>query len=161
VSAGKRGLPAAQNIVAAIPPSFAKIYPASRQLIPFLQLLAPFSDVLTGSFFGNGGQAFNGTYRLGEGNIQNAVTIVPTVWNESLLGWIKKLPSNRPNPYPKPGSPLEIAKGGLLSYDCRQTQNIAYLPPTGGQGAPECRLQGPWKFNGKSRFFPHLTLAKP
>lgn len=158
-AAGKRGLPAATNIVRTAGSALATIYPVTRQVIPLLQLLAALRDSLP-SFFANIGSFLNGTVD-GPVGLTHAAGAIPSIWNETLAGWKIRLPSNRPNPYPKPGAALEIAHGGLLSYDCRQLGNPDYFPPTGGTGAPPCRLQGPWTFNGKAAYYPRPTLASP
>jgi virulence factor Mce-like protein len=160
IAAGDRGLPAATSIIRAAGSSFATVYPVARQLIPTLQLLAALRGSLN-SFFANIGQFTNGTVSGTNGATQTAIEGIPSVWNETLVGWKIRLPSNRPNAYPKPGAGAEIGNGGLQSYDCRQLGNPLFIPPTGGTGATPCRLQGPWTFNGVSRYYPHLTVASP
>jgi ABC-type transporter Mla subunit MlaD len=158
-AAGRSGLPAAQAIIRAAGSSFETVYPVSRQVIPLLQLFGALRTNVA-SFFANLGQFLNGTIATDEG-ISHGVGGALSVWNETLAGWKVRLPSNRPNPYPRPGSAEEIGNGGLLSYDCTQLHNQLYIPPTGGNGAIPCRLQGPWTFNGKSAYYPRLTLAPP
>ncbi len=158
--AGDRGLPALTSIVAAAGPSLADIYPASRELIPTLDLLSDVRSSLVG-FFGNLGSLANGTIDVpGRRELAHPVSAMPSFWNESVGGWKMKLPSTRPNPYPKPGSANDIAKGGLKAFDCRQTRNPAYFPPT-GSGAPPCRLQGPYEINGRTAYYPRLQRAAP
>lgn len=85
-----------------------------------------------------------------------------TTENEAIGGYQKRLPTNRQNTYPAPDSENDIAYGGLKAYDCRNTGNpliIPVIPP--GTGAPPCVTQGPWRFNGLSRYFPRLRPAKP
>jgi hypothetical protein len=133
------------------------VYPASRQLIPLLQLTAADRDQLV-AFFANVAQLSNLTYIGPGGKSLRGVGAIPSIWNETLSGWIKRLPSNRMNPYPKPRSSLQIASGALPAYDCRNTGNPDYLPPI-GTGAPPCRLQGPWTLNGTTAYYPRLTEA--
>ena len=77
------------------------------------------------------------------------------------FGWVKRLPTNILNPYVTPGGQLNIAKLGYIkSFDCRNVHNPAYLPAL-GLGSPPCVQQGPWTFNGKTAFYPRLTLAQP
>jgi virulence factor Mce-like protein len=158
IGAGERGLPALSAMVAASRTAFAQFYPASRQLIPIIQLMAanptapaaPFADVanLTGGVFAGPG-----------GLVQHYATGLPTIWNETIGGWVKRLPTNILNPYVKPGGQLDIAKLGYIkSFDCRNVHNPLYLPAT-GTGSPPCVQQGPWTFNGKSAFYPRLTEA--
>jgi hypothetical protein len=74
---------------------------------------------------------------------------------------VKKLGTNRQNTYVKPRGLERIADGGLLAYDCRNVGNPTYIPPTGDGTAMRCKEQGPWKFRGRSRYYPHLTIAPP
>lgn len=159
LAAGERGLPAVSAIASSAGASLKTVYPVSREVVPTLQLLAELRGTIS-SFFANIGSFFNG--RILPGNtVQTGVGAVPSVWNETLAGWKKRLPSHRPNPYPKPGAAQEIGKGGLLSYDCRHLNNTLFLETTGGTGAPPCRLQGPWTFQGKTRYYPALSLSPP
>ncbi len=156
--AGDRGLPALTSLAHQAGTAFAQIYPAARQVIPFLQLLGLEGKTVVG-LFANVPNAFG--VGLGPGNLPIRILAgIPTIWNETLAGWVKRLPTNRLNPYPAPGSIADIATGGLKAYDCRNIHNPLYLPPT-GTGAPPCLLQGPWTFNGKTAYFPHLTEAGP
>lgn len=159
ITAGQKGLPAATGIVRSAGSSFEKIYPASRELIPFLQLLAVDRDQLV-SYFTNVAQLSNVPFIGPDNKVLRGIGGIPSFWNETFAGWIKKLPSNRQNPYPKPRSALQIGEGGLRAYDCRNLGNTNYLPPT-GSGSPPCIEQGPWTFNGKTAEFPRLTLASP
>jgi hypothetical protein len=160
ITAGERGLPALTAIVGATRTAFHQFYPTSRELIPIIQLMAanptapeaPFADVANltgGAFVGPGGL------------VQHYATGLPTVWNETVGGWVKRLPTNILNPYVKPGGQLDIAKLGYIkSFDCRNVTNPLYLPAT-GTGSPPCVQQGPWTFNGKTAFYPRLTQAPP
>ncbi|MEX2195956.1 MAG: MlaD family protein [Thermoleophilaceae bacterium] len=159
IAAGNRGLPAVTKITRAAGSSFEQVYPPLRELIPWMELLGELPAEAVGAF-ANVGQLNNGTVIGSGGKPLHAVGGVPTIWNESIVGWTKRLPSHRSNPYPKPRSSLNIARGGLRAYDCRHLGNRQYLPPT-GSGAPPCLLQGPWTYRGKTRYYPHLTLAPP
>ncbi len=81
-----------------------------------------------------------------------------TVWNESIGGWIKRLPTNRANPYLRPDGLASLGREPLKSYDCRNTGNPLYVPPT-GSGAPPCVTQGPWTYKGSTAFYPRLQRA--
>jgi virulence factor Mce-like protein len=159
IAAGRRGLPAATRIVRAAGKSLPDVYPATRELLPFLQLLAVDRDQMV-AYFTNVAQ-LSGIPFIGPGNkVLRGIGGIPSLWNETLAGWVKKLPTNRQNAYPKPRSALQIAEGGLRAFDCRNVNNKLYVPPL-GTGSPPCVEQGPWTFNGKTARFPRLTLAAP
>jgi ABC-type transporter Mla subunit MlaD len=159
LAAGDRALPELTRILRAARPALGAVYPAARQLIPVLQLLSVDRNSVVGSL-ANAAQIQNGVLDApGIGPVHYAAGAV-TIWNETVGGWVHKLPTNRSNPYPAPDSENNIANGGLRAFDCRNTGNPLVLPPT-GSGAPPCLLQGPWKFEGKSAYYPRLKEAGP
>lgn len=153
----QRGLPGLRRIVDATGPAFDKLHPVLREAIPVLDLFGIVSGSLVTTLAGVG-QIHNGTQVGPGGRVLRYASGVITLWNESIGGWVKRLPSNRGNTYPKPGFLDDIGKG-LASYDCRHTGNRPYLAPFGG--APECRTQGQWTFRGETRAYPHLTPTAP
>jgi virulence factor Mce-like protein len=156
IRAGDRGLPALGRTLRSALPALAQVYPAARQLIPVLQLLGLVKQSLI-TTLANVAQ-IHGGYVVGPGNtVTNYVPGVITVWNETIGGWVKRLPSHRGNAYPSPGFLSEM--GHYDSYDCRQLHNPPVLPPLGS--APPCVLQGPWKFDGKSAYYPRLQPSPP
>jgi phospholipid/cholesterol/gamma-HCH transport system substrate-binding protein len=159
LAAGRQGLPALTRIVRAARVGFQQFYPTARELIPFMQLFGANKRVI--DILANVASVSSGSYVGPGGTVVGYATGLPTVWNETISGWAKKLPTNRQNPYPKPPDGLlDTGKLGVLrAYDCRNTGNVLYLPPIGA--APPCILQGPWSFNGKSAFYPRLTLTPP
>jgi virulence factor Mce-like protein len=161
VADGKRGLPAGTAILKAARPAVDQLLPAVEQIVPVIQLSAVVRDSIVA--------AFANVASVGQGQIVQSnspphhfLAATTLVWNEAIGGYQKRLPTNRQNTYPAPDSELDIAKGGLRAYDCRNTGNpliVPVIPP--GTGAPPCVTQGPWTFNGLSRYFPQLQPAKP
>lgn len=153
-SAAQRGLPSLTRILRVAGSAMTQLYPAARQLIPVLQLLGLVRDSVT-TTLANVGQ-IHGGYAVGPGNvITNYVPGVITLWNETIGGWIKRLPTHRGNAYPKPGFLDQI--GHYPSFDCRHTGNVLYVPAIGT--APPCVTQGAWTFNGKTSYYPRLQPA--
>ena len=159
LAAGNRGLPPLGRTARASKPALAALYPAARELIPVMKLLgADRIDAI--GILANIGSVTNGI-AIGPGNKPAAYgTGVPTIWNEAIGGWKKKLPTNRPNAYPKPGALKLKPLNYLKTFQCSHTGNILYLPPT-GTGMPPCNVQGPWEFDGKSAYYPRLQRAAP
>ncbi|HWF55878.1 MAG TPA: MlaD family protein [Solirubrobacteraceae bacterium] len=159
LDAGDRGLPALRGVLVAAGPALSIVDETARQLIPFVQLLSLDRNSVVGSL-ANAAQIQNGVMLApGVGAIHYAAGAL-TVWNETVGGWVKRLPTNRSNPYPEPDSEIDIAHGGLRSFDCRNTGNTLYIPPT-GTGAPPCLVQGPWEFDGVRAYYPRLQEAPP
>jgi len=158
--AARRGLPSTTRLLADAPVPLRRFNELARELIPFLQLVAADREEITG-VFANVGSVLSGKNQLADGRIVNYGSGIATVWNEAIAGWVRRLPSNRLNPYPKPGGAREIANGGLKAYDCRNVDNVEYLPPT-GTGTPDCVEQGPWSLGGgPARRYPRLEATAP
>lgn len=150
-------LPGAARVLRAAAPSLDEVHPVLRELQPVLELLTTVRDAAVTTFAGVG-QIHNGTFIAEDNRVQHYANGIITVWNESIGGWVKRLPSNRGNTYPKPGFLHNIATG-LASFDCRHLRNPAYLPPFGG--TPPCKTQGPWTYDGQTRYYPTLQPAPP
>jgi ABC-type transporter Mla subunit MlaD len=156
IRAGNKGLPSLTRILKAAKPALREIYPTSRELIPVLQLLGTVRDSLILTL-ANVGQ-IHGGYAVGPGNVvTNYVPGVITLWNETIGGWIKRLPTHRGNAYPKPDFLKDI--GSYKSFDCRHTKNTLAVPALGA--APPCITQGPWTFNGVTAYYPRVQPAPP
>lgn len=161
IAAAERGLPALERILASVPDASGGLYPAARELIPLLDLLGTYRrEALIGPL-ANGASFTNGRIVGPGGKILGRGAGSATAWNESIGGYVKRLPTSRANPYPKPGGLGEIARSGFLkSFDCRHTGNALLVPPT-GTGTPPCVTQGPWRYAGATKFYPRLQRAAP
>lgn len=156
IRAGNKGLPSLTRILQAAEPALRQIYPTSREVIPVLQLLGTVRDSLILTL-ANVGQ-IHGGYAVGPGNrVTNYVPGVITLWNETIGGWVKRLPTHRGNAYPKPDFLKDI--GRYKSFDCRHTKNVVSIPALGA--APPCITQGPWTFNGVTAYYPRVQVAPP
>ncbi|MHB8694853.1 MAG: MlaD family protein [Solirubrobacteraceae bacterium] len=161
VSAGAAGLPALTRILHAVPVAFEPLYPAMRQLIPFVQLLSAYKEEALIAPLADGGSLQNGKVVGPGGKILSRPNFSAVVSNETIGGWVKRLPTDRSNPYPTPNGLSDFwTLGHFKSWDCRQTQNVLYLPPT-GTGVPPCVTQGPWTYRGKAAYYPRLQEAPP
>ena len=159
IDAGRSGLPALSSILSGVPSAFGQLYPTLRQLIPFMQLIAAYREPSIIAPLTNAGELMNGTFVTQNGLIRHRFGGVLYLSNETLTGWVKRLPTNRSNPYPTPTGLSELARIGFLkSYDCRNINNILYLPPL-GSGVPPCVTQGPWTYNGVTAYYPRLQPA--
>lgn len=161
IRAGEQGFPALRAIFLSIPDGFTQLYPAARELIPVIQLMAAYSEEAMVGPLANAASATNGT-EVGPGG---RIIVRPGTSaygsNESIGGYVKRLPTNRANPYPEPTWTSELGKIGFLpSYDCRNIHNQEYLPPT-GTGVPPCLTQGAWTYQGKTAYYPRLSEAGP
>lgn len=158
LNAGDRGLPALDAILRAAPTSFPQVYTALRQVIPIAQLASQDRSSLIASL-ANVGNALAGRLQLGSGRSTPYASGLPTIWNETIAGWKKRLPSSRSNAYPTTSDLAgEAARGALQAYDCRNLENPPYLPPL-GTGTPPCLVQGQYAFDGRTAEYPRLSEA--
>jgi len=158
---GTTALPAVDRTLDEVGPPLDRVHMASRQLLPFLQLAAADRESILANF-ANVAATWAGRTIAPGGKRQGYLGAWLTVWNEITGGWTKKLPTNRSNPYPKPGPLGEVfAKnnGILEAYDCRNQGNPLILPAFGA--APPCKTQGAYEFNGKKAYYPRLELPAP
>ncbi len=156
---GRRALPALTRIVKATPAATDGLYPAARELVPFLQLLGAYRRQGLVGPLAIAASAGNGKSVGPGGKIVSRGGGMIYTSNESVAGWVKRLPTDRSNPYPTPEGLLDFARQGFLSsYDCRHLGNTLFLPPI-GSGVPPCVTQGPWTYRGKSAYYPRLTEA--
>lgn len=156
--AGRAGFPALTRVLDAAGPSLRDVLGATRELQPIMELLAAYRRPSLLGPLSNVGSFSNGTMVGPGGRILHRGGGAITVWNETIGGWIKRLPTNRANPYLKPDGLDAMGREPLQSYDCRNVGNVPYVPAT-GTGAPPCVTQGPWTYNGRSAFYPRLLPA--
>jgi hypothetical protein len=164
MTAGERGFPAVSRILRALPSGLGPLHPALRQFVPLIQLFATYA--LTGFVhpLATAASAENGTFVGPAGKILAQPHSTLYTSNETLAGWVKRLPTHRSNDYPKPDAFDAIAQQGFLrSFDCRNVNNPDYLPPqaVGGSGVPPCLTQGPWWYGAHRAYYPRLQQASP
>ncbi|MGE4425156.1 MAG: MlaD family protein [Solirubrobacteraceae bacterium] len=156
---GEKALPALARVLDDAGPALEDVHLGARQAAPVLRLASAARHDLVGALASSGAMA-NGRLVGQEGQINGFAAGWLTVWNEIVGGWTKKLPTNRPNPYPAPGGSGKIARGGLEAYDCRHLGNRLIVPPI-GSGAPPCRTQKPWMLGDDTMAYPRLLLDPP
>jgi phospholipid/cholesterol/gamma-HCH transport system substrate-binding protein len=181
IDASVKGFPAAEKVLEDARPLIAQLDPAMRQLGPMVDFIGLYKPELT-AFLGNtvgATQAFDTTrvHYLRTTNPLNA---------ENLAVYPRRIGTNRPNAYTKPGHFRQLAQG-LPVFENRHcgagSPNITNvpalpLPPEVGDLIPAelldriityafagnpsnvpvgpCRLQGPYNFGGEITQYPHV-----
>lgn len=135
ITASRTGLPALRGFLRDLRPLLGQLDPFTRPLRPILEGLGFYRRELL-AFFSNTVAATQATQPRpdGKGLIHYLRTSNP-VNPENLAVYNKRLPTNRPNPYPLPGAFDNLAKG-MAVYENRQcnASNLLPSPPTGGGG---------------------------
>jgi ABC-type transporter Mla subunit MlaD len=154
--AARSGLPASTKALQVSKPLVDQLYPAGRDLEPFFGMAATYRRDIAAAVAKGAASTEATTETEGGGRKHYLRTLLPLL-NEDLFGFGTRVPTNRHNPYPQPGSLSDIAHGGLKAWDCANLGNPQVFPPVGlGAGPPPCRVQKPWTFDGQTSSFPHV-----
>jgi virulence factor Mce-like protein len=184
IDASRTGFPAAEQVLEDARPLIAQLDPAMRQVTPILQFLGLYKKELT-AFFANTVAATQAFETKAGKKIHYLRTSNP-LNAENLAVYPRRIGTNRPNAYAKPGNFTQLANG-MPVFDNRHcgagvpsVTNVPVppLPPivgdlvpdellnniityafngtNGGGAAPPCRLQGPYTFNGETSQYPHV-----
>lgn len=154
----RTALPAAGRLLDATRPLLGMLAPAGRELVPVVQLIGRYRKELVATF-ANVAAGANGKAPAANGKEVNVLRGPIIATNEAFMGWEQRANSNRHNPYPAPGELAELGKGGLLASDCRNVDNPTVLQSP--LGAPPCKVQPPWTFQGATRYYPHVEPDPP
>jgi phospholipid/cholesterol/gamma-HCH transport system substrate-binding protein len=182
IDASRTGFPAAERILDDARPLIAQLDPEMRQLTPILQFLGLYKRELT-AFFAN---TVAGTQAKDSRGVHYLRTTNP-LNPENLAVYPRRIGTNRPNAYTKPGNFTQLSRG-LPVFDNRHCgagvpsvtnvplpplppavgdlvpaallQNIiqfAFAGQNGGGPAVPCRLQGRYDFGGEVTQYPHVN----
>lgn len=182
IDASRTGFPAAEKVLEDARPLIGQLDPAMRQLSPILEFLGLYKNEIT-AFFANSVAA---TQASNSAKIHYLRTTNP--FNpENLAVYPRRIGSNRPNAYAKPGNFRQLRQG-MPVFENRHCANgvptvtntpLPPLPPpvanlvsdellaniiefgfggtNGAAAAPPCRLQGRYDFGGEVTQYPHVN----
>ena len=114
-TASEKGLPALEEFLRDLRPALGEFDPLLKQLNPLLNYLGSNRDELR-AFFVNPPNATQATTPDGVHYLRTLNPMNP----ENLAVYPRRIGSNRPNPYMKPGAYRDIGRGGLKVYESRQ-----------------------------------------
>ncbi len=156
ITAGRTGLPALGRILDSAKPALDVLDIAASLLTPLADYLRIYrGDVI--AWAARVGAATNYSLPNATNDEEKGLRVLSPITEEGFVGYSRRLPSNRYNPYTAPGGLAKLASG-LEAYDCRNTSNPQTSPVLGA--APPCKVQPPFAFRGVTRSFPHLEAAK-
>jgi phospholipid/cholesterol/gamma-HCH transport system substrate-binding protein len=157
IAAGVDGLPALGRILTAAKPAIDVLDVAAEQLVPVADYLGLYrNDVI--AWAARVGAATNARLPSDPTDARNTVLrVLAPITEEGLVGYERRLPSNRYNPYLAPGG-LSKLLTGLESFDCRNTGNPQTVGVLGA-GPPPCKVQDGVEFQGVKRSFPHVQAG--
>ena len=149
----RRDLPAARRLLPAVDRLGGALDRTGRFAIPIVDLIGTYAGDLVEGATSLGGalQAEKGT---GGGSTSRYARSAIHLTSEGNIGFQRREPTNRSNPYPAPGT----AFSGL-SFDCHNLANAQQTPPAGSY--PACHTAPAWRFRGTVRQFPLLTPYMP
>jgi phospholipid/cholesterol/gamma-HCH transport system substrate-binding protein len=184
IDASRTGFPAAEQVLEAARPLIAQLDPAMRQITPILQFLALDKPTLT-SFFANTVGATQASETRDGKKVHYLRTTNP-LNAENLAVYPRRVGTNRPNAYVKPGNFNQLRQG-MPVFENRHCSNgvpavtnvpVVPLPPPldnlisdellnnvvtyafggtqRGGAAVPCRPQGPYNFGGEITQYPHV-----
>jgi phospholipid/cholesterol/gamma-HCH transport system substrate-binding protein len=114
ITASEKGLPALRQFLLDLRPALGEFDPLLKQLNPILNYLGSHRDEVR-AFFINPPNATQATTPDGVHYLRTLNPMNP----ENLAVYPRRIGSNRPNPYMKPGTYRDIGRGGLKSYETR------------------------------------------
>jgi ABC-type transporter Mla subunit MlaD len=181
IDASVKGFPAAEQVLEDARPLIAQLDPAMRQLGPIVDFLGLYKPELT-AFLANTPAATQAKDTSGIHYLRTVNPLNP----ENLAVYPRRIGSNRPNAYAKPGIFRQLDRG-LPVFDDRHCgagqPNITNvplppLPPAVGDLVPQdlldriiefgfggtpgnipagpCVIQGPYNFGGQVTQYPHV-----
>lgn len=183
ITASKTGFPATSRLLDDTKPLLRSFHPFANELIPILNFLKPYKRELT-AFFANVSAATNASTSFGAGR-KKYLRVVNPLNPELLSTYPRRIGSNRPNAYAKPGIFDRLDNNDMPSFETRQcgrgtprvNQDVApqfqdvvsddllrlieiYVQPRKADGtqtaAPPCVLQDEFDFQGRETQFPRV-----
>ena len=185
ITASRTGFPAAARLLDDLKPLLRQFHPFADELLPILNFIQPYKRELT-SFFANSVAATQATTQVGDKRVHYLRTTNPQN-PETLAAYPRRVGSNRPNAYAKPGIFTRIGddvpvfenrhcgRGApvvsqfvapvletLLPPELLTNVNeIVFADNAGGQvPAPPCNLQSKFRFQGRTSQYPRVE-ARP
>ena len=185
ITASRTGFPAAAQLLDDLKPLLRDFHPFADELLPILNFIQPYKRELT-SFFANSVAATQATTQVGNRRVHYLRTTNPQN-PETLAAYPRRIGSNRPNAYAKPGIFTRIGRNlpvfenrhcgrgvpvvsqfvapalqDLLPAELLESVNeIVFANNPGGQvPAPPCIKQGPFRFQGRTGMFPRVEARK-
>ena len=154
------GLPALQRLLDTdLPPLLTEFVPFSQQLNPMIAMIGRYQQDVTG-FLGNVTAATQASANTELNEISHYIRSSAPLYPESLAAFTDeatagaghRLTYSRTNPYVAPGSALDVARGGLFTFDTR-----ACASPPG----VEANLQPDDVYTGNPNFANRATFDSP
>jgi phospholipid/cholesterol/gamma-HCH transport system substrate-binding protein len=179
IDASRTGFPAAERVLRDARPLIAQLDPAMRQITPILQFVGLYKPELTG-FFANTVGATQASETKDGKKVHYLRTTNP-LNAENLTVYPRRIGTNRPNAYAKPGIFSQLNRGmpvfenrhcangvpaitnlpaplNLLISDelLNNVLNFAFQGTQRGGVAVPCRPQGRYDFGGEVTQYPHV-----
>ncbi|WP_320672614.1 MlaD family protein [Patulibacter defluvii] len=167
IDASREGLPALTRVTDALRPAIDELDPLLREVNPALDLVSRYPQE-SRAFFANAAMALNASAPGVDGKRYGYLRVINPINLENLAIWKRRLSSNRPNAYTKPGAFSQLSQGMPVFEDrqCGRTVTgsgllgdlLSALGHTLDGAAGPCRKQTPYvNPNGKTSDFPQVA----
>jgi phospholipid/cholesterol/gamma-HCH transport system substrate-binding protein len=160
ITLSRTALPAASQLLRAAGPLVDVLLPVSEDLVPVVRFLNDQRDQLVAGQ-SNVPAALNAGDAGENGTFVHYLRAITWFGPEGVVGYSKRLPSNRRNPYLRNRGLEDLRPGSAIkTYDCDNVDNPQTAPPP--DSPPPCQVESspfPAEFGGGK--FPHLTRDAP
>jgi virulence factor Mce-like protein len=150
ISVSRTALPATTDLVDAARPIFQVLTPTLQEANPVVDFLGLYKRELV-TVWSNMAASTQASRVGADGKRLHYLRALVPITHEGLVAANQRFGTNRRNPYLAPGG-LEKLATGLEAFTCDNTGNQS--PP--GQFAPECKVQAPTPFQGRSTAYPQV-----
>lgn len=157
LNAATVALPAITHFTNAFHPAVDALLPAVREVAPMISFIGLYSRELVTAMSNLAADLEATAPAATSSGRASYLRAVSAIGDESIFGQSVREPSNRDNTYFSPGELANVGRGGLFAANCNNIHNVSQVP-LGFSNVP-CRVQPPMKWNGLSRYFPHVTRA--
>jgi len=151
--AADRGLPAATNLLVEARPLMGRLYPLARDLLPATQYLKRYRRELIYAW-PKAAATTQATFPdPTTGDPLHYLRLLPVAGPEALIGYPRRIASNRHNPYNTDPKWLLGLRDGLESFHCHDAEPAPLL------NVP-CKVQGPARLQGEEAGFARLQRGR-
>jgi hypothetical protein len=157
--AANAALPSITRFAQAFKPAVDALLPAAREVAPIISVIGVYHRELVAGMANLAADLQATAVASTSTGSASYLRAVSMIGRESIFGQTIREPTSRNNTYFAPGELANVGKGGLLSANCNNLNNVSQVPAMFGN--VRCKLQPPfnWPSPLLSAYYPHTTRA--